>query len=282
LATLQEAAEKYERLRQLDMRGVTTHTEFTAAKAAYLRAQADALIAKADLALAEANLALQKAELQKACICSPINGVVLKRAAEVGQIVASSLSAPILFTIAEDLTKMELQVDIDEADIGRINLGDPAEFTVEAYENRHFPARITHIRYASETIDGVVTYKALLSIENVDMALRPGMTATTEITVASLQDVLLVPNAALRFAPPQTAAEDDREGGSGLLGMIFSNAPRDTSTTQRLQKTVWVLADGIAREVLVSGGSTNGLQTVMEGSDLKPGDLVITDQFGDD
>jgi HlyD family secretion protein len=135
---------------------------------------------------------------------------VLSRTAEKGQIVAATLNAPILFTLAEDLARMDLQVDIDEADIGRVAVGNEATFTVDAYPGRSFPARITQLRFAPQENEGVVTYKAVLSVENTDRLLRPGMTATATITVARQDGVLLVPLAALRYAPrrsrpPRTA-----------------------------------------------------------------------------
>ena len=152
---------------------------------------------------------------------------MLDRDADAGNIVASALSAPVLFVLAEDLTKMELQVDVDEADIGRVQVANPATFTVEAYPGRVFDATITSLRYAPETTDGVVTYKAVLSVDNADLALRPGMTATASIIVSHGEDALQVPNAALRYVPPQTATTTS--SGSGLLGLIMPNRPAEAA-----------------------------------------------------
>src|SRR5690606_35064988 len=135
--------------------------------------------------------------------------------------VASSLQAPVLVTLAEDLTKMEVQVDVDEADVGKGKPGQGAAFGVDAYQDRRFAARIQELYLGSEVIQGVVTYKAVLATENNDLALRPGMTATAEITVAEVKDALVVPNAALRFTPP--AAEDKSSGG--LLRALFPGRP---------------------------------------------------------
>ncbi len=144
-------------------------------------------------------------------IRSPINGVVLTRSVDPGQTVAASLQAPVLFSLAEDLTKMELHVDVDEADVGRVKEGQAAIFTVDAYPGRSFPARISQVRYGSKTVDGVVTYETLLAVDNSDLSLRPGMTATANITVQEVHDALLVPNAALRFVPPsQPPSGNDR------------------------------------------------------------------------
>ena len=238
------------------------------------QALAQVQVANADRALAAANLELSRTELEKACICSPINGVVLDRQADTGQIVAASLSAPTLFTVAEDLTQMEVQVAVDEADIGHLAPGNEAKFTVEAYDERVFEAKIIRILYAPETVDGVVTYSATLSLANPDLALRPGMTATAEITVAEEKDRMLVPNAALRFAP---AVEEESSGGSGLLGMIMPRPPSDGNGTVS-PRTVWVLRDGAAVELPVETGASNGKETIVTGEGLAVGDLVITGQ----
>jgi len=277
-ANLKQTAENYETTRQLDLRGITTHKEFIAAKTAYASAQADFEIAKADRELAGANLAMQQADLEKACICSPINGVVLNRSVDAGQIVASSLSAPVLFTIAGDLSKMELRVNVDEADIGRVAVSDRATFTVDAYEGKTFPAEVTKIRFVSETINGVVTYKIILNIQNDDLLLRPGMTATTEIIVAEINDAVLVPNAALRYAPPQIADPSDEDSSSGLLGLIFSPANRLRETGENSGKSIWVLRQEVAVEIPVVTGQTDGVHTQILSGDLTIGDLVITDQ----
>lgn len=280
-ATLAEALETYQNTRRLDERGVVTHTNLTSAKAVFDRARANLQVANADRALAEATLELTRADLEKACICSPIRGVVLDRQVDAGQIVASSLSAPTLFTVAEDLKKMELQVNVDEADIGRLAQGNKATFTVDAYDDRVFPAEIARIRYASETVDGVVTYLATLSLDNADLALRPGMTATAEIIVAEVKDALLVPNVALRFAPSQALrqaqeAEAEDDNRSGLLGIIMPRRPQDTP--RRSLNTLWVLRDGTAEEIEVETGDSDGVFTVIAGGALEAGDLVITDQ----
>lgn len=276
-ASLAETMEAYETTRELDRRGVASHTALINAKAAFDRARASLQVANADRQLAEATLKLTQADLEKACICSPINGVVLDRQVDPGQIVASSLNAPTLFTVAEDLTKMELQVYVDEADIGKLRRGNRSTFTVDAYDDRVFPAEIETIRYASETVDGVVSYLATLTLENADMALRPGMTATAEIVVAELRDVLLVPNAALRFAPPQLAdTQDEDDDRSGLLGMIMPHRPQEAA--KRSLNTLWVLRDGMATETAVETGESDGSVTQITGGDLAEGDMVITDQ----
>ncbi|WP_373050937.1 efflux RND transporter periplasmic adaptor subunit [Thalassovita aquimarina] len=280
-ASLDEARKTLERGQELSRRGVETEQVLIGQQAAFARAGAELQSAIANRDLAAANLELVQADLAKACICSPVDGVVLNRAAEEGQIVAASLSAPVLFTVAEDLTQMELQIDIDEADIGRVKVGQQARFTVDAYDDRVFPAEIAKLRFAHETVEGVVTYKGILTLDNSDMALLPGMTATAEIVTASVEDALLVPNAALRFSPPVAVEDDGDKGGSGLLGLVFSRRP---DSARRVDgdsaPVVWVLRDGGPAELRVETGPSDGTVTVIQpGSGLQEGDLVITDRF---
>lgn len=277
-ATLTETRDEYERGILLQQRNIESDQEFAAQEAAYARAQAELLSAMADRDLAQANVDLVEIDLSTSCICSPVDGVVLDRDADEGQIVAASLEAPILFTIAENLERMELQIDIDEADIGRVEVGQPVVFTVEAYDDREFPAEISELRFASETVDGIVTYKGILSLDNSEMALLPGMTATADIIVASQTDVLVVPNAALRYTPPQEV-EQSESTGSGLVGMVLPSRPSETETVQITDDSVWVLRDGIAVEVPVQTGETDGYFTEILSGDLTEGDLVVEDRI---
>lgn len=278
-ATVTETREAYQRVAELDRRGIMTPQDLTAAEAAYARAQASLKSAEADRRVAEADLTVEETNLAKACICAPIDGVVLDVKAEPGQTVASSLQAPVLFTIAEDLGRMELQVDIDEADVAKVKVGDSAEFTVEAYRDRRFPAAISEVRFASQTVEGVVTYKAILSVDNADLLLRPGMTATAEITVARIDDALTVSNAALRFAPP--AAPSQTEEGRGLLGLIFRAPDRSPATVVTAGpegwRTLWVLRDATPVPVPVRTGETDGMVTQIVEGDLNAGDRVVVD-----
>ncbi|MDX2482554.1 MAG: efflux RND transporter periplasmic adaptor subunit [Pseudodonghicola sp.] len=276
-ATLDEARDNYDRVTALDARGVSSQQSLMAQRAAYGRAVADVTVAEANLDLARAQHGLVQADLDKACICSPINGVVLDRAVDAGQIVASALSAPVLFTIAEDLTRMDVQVAVDEADIGAISEGDAVVFTVDAYDDRSFPATIRTIRFAPETVEGVVSYTAVLSVQNDDLSLRPGMTATADIIVAELSDVLAVPNGALRYAPPQQI-ESEQSGGGGLLGMIMPHRPEDQPRASG--KSVWVLRAGKPVEVPVVPGASDGSLTEILKGDLRAGEPVILGEGG--
>jgi len=277
-ATARESAENLSQQRELDRRGVSARRDLVSFEAADARAQAAVDIARADLTLAEANLELVRADLDKTILRSPVKGIVLNRAVEPGQIVASSLNAPVLFTLAEDLTRMELRVDVDEADIGRVAVGQTATFTVDAHPSRTFPATITQVRQAPEETNGIVTYKAILSVDNPDGLLRPGMTATAVITVSERADALLVPNAALRYSPPVTETTTG-SGGRGLLGLIMPRPPRSGggggSGTGR---SVWVLEGGTPREVAVTVTDSDGTSSAVTSDVLAEGDAVITDQ----
>ncbi|MBI1415928.1 MAG: efflux RND transporter periplasmic adaptor subunit [Limimaricola sp.] len=279
-ANVAQVTAQFERAKQLLERNISTVEAFQAAQAAQAKALAAAQVARAQVNVARANLAIDQTNLSKATITSPIAGTVLTHTAEVGQIVASSLQAPVLFTIAEDLSKMELNVDIDEADVGQVKVGQPAAFRVEAYPGRSFPAKIAKVLFSPQTVDGVVTYEATLSIDNTDLSLRPGMTATAEITVDHVKDALLVPNAALRFAPPVT--ETGSGSGGGLLGLLVPRRPAQTPgiptpAAADGSVTIWLLKDGKPAPVKVIPGATDGTRTAVTGEGLAPGDAVITD-----
>jgi HlyD family secretion protein len=278
-ATVDELKGKYDRAKALAERGVSSAQNLETAKAAYDRALASIASAKADIKVAESDLAINELNLKKACICSPITGIVLVRNVEPGQTVASSLQAPVLFKLAEDLRKMQLEVDIDEADVGKVREGHTASFTVDAYPNERFPAKISVIRYASQTVEGVVTYKAILTIDNSELLLRPGMTATAEIVVEQVKQALLVPNTALRFTPPDTSKRDSR----GLLGSLIRRGPprfRRPSAPARANsrtRNIWILRDGEPVRLQVTVGASDGRRTQVTSGDLKEGDAVITD-----
>lgn len=283
-ASLSEARWSYERSLELKARGVDSASTFVAQEAAYIRAQAELQSARASQALAKANLRAVEVDLEKSCICSPVDGVILDRELDPGQIVAASLSAPTLFTVAEDLTQMELQVYVDEADIGMVEVGQSATFTVDAYDERSFPAEIFEVRFASDTVDGVVSYMALLYVDNSDLSLRPGMTASADITVASVEDALVVPNAALRFTPVTDEAQAPTgNGGSGLVGMVMPSRPGGGEKPGGTgSNAVYVLRDGTPVRVPVELGESDGSVTEIVSGNLAEADMVITDEIDAD
>jgi HlyD family secretion protein len=272
-ATVVEARANLNRLRhvaELSRGKVPSKAEIETAEATLQRAVANETSARATLKSDETNLV-------KAVIRSPINGVVLARKVEPGQTVVAAMTTPVLFTIAEDLTKMELQVKVDEADVGSVKLGQPASFTVAAWTGRSFPATIERVGIGSTITDNVVTYKTVLSVANDDLVLRPGMTATARIVTANRENVLLVPNAALRFTPPVASSAPS----GGIVSRLLPRPPTQKTGQQQAAKAgatrVWVLRDGQPVAVPVQTGPSNGRQTEITGGDLKTGVPVIVE-----
>lgn len=287
-ATVAEARAKLNRYRQvakLSNNKVPSKTEMETAEAELARAVATVASAEAGIAEAKATLRSDETKLGKAKIRSPIDGVVLERSVDPGQAVAASLQAVTLFTLAEDLSKMELKVDIDEADVGQVKAGLPVSFTVDAWPDRRFQAVITRVGFNATDSDGVISYPAVLQVDNSDLSLRPGMTGTAEITTVTRDDALLIPNAALRFEPP--AAETAATSSSGsVFGSLMPRPPstaRKTSapvTAEDGSKRVWVLRNGMAEPVQVRTGASDGRSTEIVSGALEAGDSVITEQAG--
>jgi HlyD family secretion protein len=272
--------ERFKRVREMSGGKVPSQREFDAADAILKRALSNEATLKAQISEAKWKLSIDQTNLSKAVIRSPINGVVLKRQVEPGQTVAASLQTPVLFTIAENLAQMEVQVDVDEADVAQVRVGQPARFTVDGYPERTFDALVKQVRYGPETVQGVVTYKTLLSVDNSDLALRPGMTATANIVVHRTADVLLAPNAALRFSPP--AAEETARSGGSLISRLFPRppaSPRTRETTVEKGKTqrVYVLRSGQLSPVPVATGATDGVMTEIKRGEIAVGTAVVTD-----
>ena len=259
---------------------VPSKSEMDTAEANVKRAEAGEASARAGVAQAQAALQSDETNLGKASIRSPIDGIVLTRQVEPGQTVAASFQAPVLFTLAEDLTKMELQVDVDEADVGKVQVGQDATFTVDAWPGRQYKAVITQVGYGSQVKDGVVSYPATLQVTNDDLSLRPGMTATADITTLTRDNVLLVSNAALRFTPPPQSATSSSSGG--LLRALIPHRPRsvrrpnNSSNGEGIQH-VWVLRGGTPVSVEVKTGPSDGRVTEITGGDIQAGTEVITE-----
>jgi len=288
-ATASEARDNLARLEEVSRLSggqVPSQSELATAQAALQRALADEAGAGAGVAEARAALSSAETNLSKAAIRSPINGVVLARSVDPGNAVAASLQAVTLFTLAEDLTQMKLEVNVDEADVGQVSEGQRATFTVSAYPNRDYPATVTRVDFGSTTQDNVVTYVTVLAVDNSDLSLRPGMTATAQITATERRGVLLVPNAALRFTPADGADADaaPRQDGGGLVSSLMPRPPRTGVKSKTVNdkavvgRQVWVLRDGQAVAVPVEAGVSNGFLTEVSGEQLQPGMEVITEQ----
>ena len=270
--------ERYQEVSRLSSGKVPSRSEMDGAEANLKRAEASVVSARANVAQARANLRSDETNLRKASIRSPIDGIVLKRDVEPGQTVAASFQAPVLFTLAEDLRHMELQVDVDEADVGQVREGQRARFTVDAWPGREYEAVITRVSYGSQETDGVISYLTVLSVDNADLSLRPGMTGTAEITVLHRSDVLLAPNAALRYNPPTGASDAPKSRGVANLLMPRPPQPERRAPGNRGDRPhVWVLVDGTPVRVDVETGASDGKLTEITGGDLKAGTEVITE-----
>ena len=265
-------------------KGLVTEEELATATTAKRRADAGLASAEANVHVSEANVKLSQTSVDKAVIVAPIDGMVLDMTADLGQTVSASGSTVTLFTLAHDLGQMQLQVDVDESEIGRVTVGDAARFSVDAYLGQSFPADVKAMYFAPQKVDGIVTYATILAIDNSDHRLRPGMTASADIVVEQVAGVLTVPNAAFRFAPPVQQASRQ---SSGLLGMLFSGGgpglqrQRTTVTNEVTAdgyRNLYVLQGGEPKKVAVKTGVTDGDMTqVLEGP-LAAGDAVITAQ----
>ena len=257
---------------------VPSQAELASAEAAAARAEADLASTRAGVADATAAHSSDRTNLRKAFIRSPIDGVVLSRSVDPGNAVAASLQAVTLFTLAEDLKQLKLDINVDEADVGRVAQGQKARFTVSAYPNREYPARVTRVAYGSTIKDNVVTYVAELQAANEDLSLRPGMTATAVVTATEREGVWLVPNAALRFNPE--AAAPAASGGivSRLLPRLPVQAPRRSGVKLAAAQRLWVLQDGAPVAVPIAAGASDGRMTEISGEGLREGLAVIVDQ----
>jgi HlyD family secretion protein len=281
-ATLKETQsklEQYQKARGLSNNKVPSQTEFNAAEAAFERAKANCASTNAAVSKAQAALDAGQTDLSKAVIRSPINGIVLTRKVEIGQTVAASLETPVLFTLAEDLTKMELHVNVDEADIGRVKEGQNATFTVDAYPNRTFNAQITQTRYGAETTSGVVTYETVLKVDNNDLSLRPGMTATANIVVTEVKNAVVVPNSALRFK--MTQEDTAQSSNNSIVNSLLPHPPREQSKQKEItitsgsQQAVYVLKGGRPVAVSIITGVTDGVTTEVLSGGIEPGMSLI-------
>lgn len=271
-ATLSEAEVKAGRAKALAAEGIASGDELATALAALDRARANLGVAQAQISVANAGLASARSMLARAVIRAPINGIVLSRSVEPGQTVTAGFQTPILFTLARDLAKLELEVEVDEADIGKVREGQPASFSVDAYPGRTFASRLLTLHNLPKADATIVTYSAVLAVDNQDRSLRPGMTATAEIVSGEFRDVLLVDNAALRFEPPRPGTGARRRGflpipglGSGPMrppgGARGAGPAKDAGASDRV-----FVADtsGNPRPVAVRVLATDGTRSAIE------------------
>ncbi len=313
-ATLKESRSNFARLQEVHRISggkVPSAAEMDGGQASVERAIADEAAARASVDDARAALKTDETNLSKASIKSPIDGVILTRSVDPGNAVAASLQAVTLFTVAEDLKKLRLEVSVDEADIGQVQAGQRASFTVSAHPSRTYPAKVTRVDYGSTKTDNVVTYLARLEVHNEDLSLRPGMTASSTIRSSERKDVILVPNAALRFTPvgmqapavpgapagaagargPRSHAQggpgaaSGASSGGGIMGQLMPQRMRSSRGVGGSQalgvgqtRYVWVLEAGAPVAVQVKTGISDGRTTEVESDKLAEGAQIITDQ----
>lgn len=260
-ATASESARTLTRNQQLGKEGILSQSDLDAARTTKERDNASLHSADENARVAKATVDLTASKLRKATIRAPIDGVVLARLMEPGQTVTAGFQTPVLFKLAQDLKKMRLKVDIDEADVSRIRGGESATFTVEAYPGRSFPSQVVSLQMEPKVSQNVVTYQAVLSVDNTDRALLPGMTCTATIQSETKRGVLVVPNTALRFTPPV------KPGGFSKSAVNYADG----------KHRVWFLKGKVPAPIEVQIGATDGRNTEILAGDLKEGVNVLTD-----
>lgn len=258
-----EAARALKRAAELRAKELNSESDLEAAQTALESAEANVRAAEAQVAQADAALNSATVNFEHTVITAPVDGIVISRNVDVGQTVAASLQAPTLFTIAGDLTHMQVHANISEADVGRIQVGQEASFTVDAYPGRRFQGHLTQIRNSPSTIQNVVTYDGVIDVNNDDLTLKPGMTATVAILAARKQGILKLPNAALRFKPPTSEA-----------------VPNGRPLASERGQSVWVLAENALKKIPVKTGITDGVFSELIGGELKEGSEVVVESAG--
>jgi HlyD family secretion protein len=295
VAETKAALARQEELHDLSGGKTPSRAIMETARASLARAAADLGSTQAAVAGAEADVRAFESDHQKTIIRSPVDGIVLARSIEVGQTVAASFTAPTLFTIAEDLKKMELLVNVSEADIGRIEVGQTATFSVDAWPGRSYTAKVKKVAFgavgtgvtATESnkaaSNTVVTYSTELEVANEDLSLRPGMTATVDIAIVDKRDILVVPNTALRFDPVAAAAvgKPDKTKRTlvqslSLSGRRWRGAPPPKAGSSDSTPKVWTLKNGEPVEIKITPGITDGRVTEVTSEGLTAGTPLIT------
>lgn len=299
--TYDNAKKRYERALTLFEKDLISYEDKDASETQYYSAKTDVQSAEAKLQQAKSQLDSSKIDLAYTVIRSPVDGFVISRNVNVGQTVTASLQAPVLFKIANDLSKMQVECNIDEADIGKIKDGQKVRFTVDAFPQDAFTGKVTQVRYSPEIVQNVVTYTTIVDVDNPEMKLRPGMTATVSIITGEARDILKVSNAALRFTPPLSQKEMEelfrnlretmmakRSPGGGSEGtgqkMAFQpqgGNPQSRSGRSQQPSRVWIEDQaGKLTPVFIRPGVTDNTYTEIVWGDLKEGQLVITGMQG--
>jgi HlyD family secretion protein len=259
VATFQDAERTFKRNQELYSRNLVPRSDLDTAETNYFSSKAQLEQAKAALKVSETNLRYTR-------ILSPVDGVVISRNVDIGQTVAASFQTPTLFTIAQDLTKMQINTNVAESDIGMVRVGQDVEFTVDAYPDTTFKGKVWQIRQAPITVQNVVTYDVVIQVDNRDLRLMPGMTANVTIIIVTKRDVLRITNAVLRFRMADKAAGSGGNAAHGAGAGIKG-------------PSVWVLENGKPRRVAISPGISDGSYTEIASGDLKEGQNVVIESL---
>ncbi len=281
--SVMDAQRTLERNRELRKRELTAQSELDAAQTAYDAAAAQLNVNQAQTAQAQAALSQSSVDLNNTVIRSPVDGIVISRTVDVGQTVAASLTAPILFTIANDLSKMEVHTSVDEADVGNVHEGQQVSFTVDAFPARRFRGKVFQVRNAPTIVQNVVTYDAVVRIDNKELLLKPGMTANVQFLVSEKEDVLTIPNMALRFKPPEEKSEAQdvlrqelNRAAPQVGARRTSRAAGGAAGVRKVrQAKIYVLNGSQAKAIEVQLGITDGSKTEVVSGPLRDNDPVV-------
>jgi len=257
--TLENLEKKRDRYAELFEKNLVSYEDMETIETQYFNAKADLKSSKAKLSQAQSQLDASQVDLDYTVITSPVNGVVIDRRVNVGQTVAASMQAPVLFLIAQDLSQMQVECSIDEADIGLVAEGQDVRFSVDAYTEKSFVGTISQVRYSPVITQNVVTYTTIVDVDNPDLKLLPGMTATVSIIVEQADNVLLIPNAALRYTPPFSEKTPQRiwilDENNNLKPVPIKTGVTDNSYSELLEG---MLAEG---QIIVTGEDTTNVKT---------------------
>jgi HlyD family secretion protein len=262
VATL-DARRTLQRNKELFAQNFIARSDLDTAETNAQSAEAQQKVTQAQVGQAQAALKIAKTNLQYTNILSPVDGTVISRSVDVGQTVAASFQTPTLFSIAQDLTKMQINTSVDEADIGKIQTGQEVSFTVDAYPDTLFAGKVSEVRNSPTTVSNVVTYDVIIKVDNPQLKLKPGMTANVSITIETRKDVLRISNAALRFKPADVKGKSD-----------INKDKQDMKGTK-----VWILEKGKPKPVKVTIGLSDGNYTEISAGELKAGQEIITDSL---
>jgi HlyD family secretion protein len=263
-ASVTDTKRTLERNKTLFARNLIAKSDADTAETNFLSAEAQLSASKAAVAQTKAALDFAETNLRYTKIISPVDGTVISRNVDVGQTVAASFQTPTLFNIAQDLTRMQIDTSVDEADIGKIRVDQPVEFSVDAYPEITFKGKVSEVRNAPITVQNVVTYDVVVRVDNPELKLKPGMTANVSIILDEKKGVLRVPNAALRFRPAERSVEATPQKGSA----------------DQKGSAVWVLENGKPKRIKVTTGIGDGNYTELVSGELKEGDAVIVESIG--